>query len=976
MVTADRHTLETAHFTLGCPAGSFAAERLASLGTRAEHAWQALHGFAGDAPVPATKIAIYFDQVQPDPAMPGAQLARGSYADPERGGILSVFQPESQAEGLEESIARLLVFQPLAPEAGQIPFLRAGVAAYALHQNRRLIQARRRPSQDQVDAGVKAAMAAGAPIDIMPWLVERSPVDPHEHGDFGMSFLAYLSSQYGQAALREFLAHYDTQNPDSAATAAFQKPVATLVNEWLGGIAQSLSEGVSVRAFLGRLTPYLKPYPRQCAEIVFYLLFAIGFSTVLQLSFKFLIDRVLPSKDVALLGQAVVVLVVLFLVNALLTYRRAYITAWVSEQLLIHLRLQVFEHLNELSAGFYGRSRVGDIVSRMSNDLTTVQGAVSNALLTGMFYILSFVVALVTLLVLDWRLTIVVLVTLPLLFIASVALSGPVQKASRVTSERLGESTNVLQEVLNAQTVVRAFGLQGLVNGQYREVAQRLFSASVKMATLGSLYGLASDLVSNMIQLLVIALGFFLILEGHMELGTLMAFTGMVSSLTGPVQSMSQIIQSLQQAGGSMQRITELMDEPIEVEDAPDAKPLARLQTTISFEHVDFSYTPDRPTLQDVTVEIPAGIHMSIVGPSGSGKSSMLNMITRFYDPQSGGVSFDGVDIHAVKQDSLREQLAFVPQDTFLFNTTIHENIKYGRLDATDAEIVEAAKAAEIDDYIQQMPNGYNTMVGERGSLLSGGQRQRVAIARAMLRRPTVLLLDEATSALDPQTESQINDTLTKLSGNLTMISVTHRLASAARSDRVLVLDRGVLVEDGSHAELMSKGGLYARLYEEQYGRSQPGGEQKITAKRLAQVPIFAGLADDSLAAVAARMNLERYAAGDLIARQGEAGDKLYLIDQGEVELSVNDALGDHAVGTLHEGEYFGDIALLLEIPRPGSVRAASATELLTLGRADLNDLAAQLPDLAQRLSTEARDAAQQRLNTAGAQASAPAAAT
>jgi len=362
---------------------------------------------------------------------------------------------------------------------------------------------------------------------------------------------------------------------------------------------------------------------------------------------------------------------------------------------------------------------------------------------------------------------------------------------------------------------------------------------------------------------------------------------------------------------------------------------------------------------------------MSIVGPSGSGKSSMLNMITRFYDPQSGGVSFDGVDIHAVKQDSLREQLAVVPQDTFLFNTTIHENIKYGRLDATDAEIVEAAKAAEIDDYIQQMPNGYNTMVGERGSLLSGGQRQRVAIARAMLRRPAVLLLDEATSALDPQTEAQINDTLTKLSGNLTMISVTHRLASAARSDRVLVLDRGALVEDGSHDELMKKGGLYARLYEEQYGRSQPGGEQKITAKRLGQVPIFAGLSDATLSAVAARMNLERYAEGDLIARQGEAGDKLYLIDQGEVALSVSDTAGDHSVGSLHEGEYFGDIALLLEVPRPGNVRAASAVEVLTLSRADLNDLVAQLPDLGQQLSTQARDLAQQRL-TAGAQSAAP----
>jgi ATP-binding cassette subfamily B protein len=957
---------ETAHFVFHYRVGWYAAERLSWLEGRAETAWRLARAFVGDNVTPPGKIDVFFDAVLSPDDQPGAEMTRGAYAVPTENQVWAVCRPESPAEGLEEAIGHLVTFQPVAPGAGQVPFLRAGLMA-SLAAN----HGHHRPPPSRLHAATLACMQNNQPCDILPMLLEQSPLDQRADHGLGLSFFTFLFDAYGPQAVQAFLSHYDPRQPDEAAVAAFQQPLPALQQQWLGGVAQMSSQASSIRVFLSRLLPYAKPYPRQVIEILAYLLFAIVFGLALQLSIKFLVDNVIaPPGNVTLLVQMLAALFIAFLINALTSLRRAYLTAWVGEKILIQLRLDTFLQLQRLSAGFFNRARVGDIVSRMSNDLQIVQQALSEALLSGLYYAFSFVLALVTIFLLDWRLSLAVVVTLPLLFIASKVLSARVTTAARDRSERLGDVTNVLQEDLNAQAVVRAFNLQPVTLQAYQEELQRLFTSSVRMVLLGSLYGLSGNLVTSLIQLLVLGLGAFLILNGQFTVGALFSFMGLLGSVTSPVEQTSQLMQTLQQASGSLQRVAEILDAPVEVQDAPNAAALPRVQKDIRLDNVTFSYTGDRPQLQNVSLMVPAGKHVALVGPSGCGKSTILQLLLRFYDPQQGQVLYDDTDVRGVRQTSLHDQVSIVFQDTFVFNTSIRENLRYGRIDATDAEIEAAARQAEIHDFILTLPEGYDTAVGERGGRLSGGQRQRLAIARALLRNPAVLLLDEATSALDPQTEASIQATLGRISAGLTTIAVTHRLAQAAQSDHIFVLQAGVLIEQGTHADLMAANGLYAHLYEEQQGAVEAGAAVSLESTRLQRVPLFAQLPPDALAAIASRLTPERFADGQIIGRQGDVGDKMAILDRGQVEVFAETPAGERQVAILHEGDYFGEMSLLLDTPRLATGRAMGAVQLLTLSKADLDAIMAHWPEVREQMLplTEQRLAALQ----AGAPAPGP----
>jgi ATP-binding cassette, subfamily B, bacterial len=971
----DWRTRETPHFIFHYLPDSYASDHLPWLVERAERAWNDLRGFVGDDMPAPPPIKVYLLLLLPHPEQPGEQLARGAYADVKTGEIWAVCRPESPAEGLEEAIGHLLIFQPYAPGAGEVPFLREGLVAHIMaHSLGDGLVRRGPPAPERIHRVPREMLERGEPIVIFPWLVERSAVNQREHVGLALSFVTFLSAAYGVAALQAFLGNYDAHNPDAAADAAYHKPIAALHDEWFATVSRFVGSQVSLTDFFRRLLPYVRPYPWHVAAIMFCLLISLAFSFGLQLSIKFLIDNVIEPGNLPLLYVLLGGLLVAFILNALLSLGRAYLTAWVSEKILLSLRLTLFEHLLRLSASFYARARIGDIVSRLSNDLVVVQMALSQAALTGIFYVLSFVFGTVALFLLDWRLALIVIVMLPLLFVATTLLSGRVVAASRDRSERLSEVTSVLSETLNAQAVVRAFGLQSRMIDQFAAELDRLFGSAVRLVRLGSLYGLSSGLITSLIQILVLGLGAYLIIaDRSMTLGVLFSFTGLLSSVTGPVEQFTQLLQSLQQAAGSMQRVVQILDERQEIADAPDAVELPRLAHELRFDNVWFSYTGDRPTLQNVSLSIPAGSHVAIVGPSGAGKSSVMNLVLRFYDPQQGQILLDGVDLRAGTQASLRDQMAVVFQDTFVFNTTIRENLAYGRLGATEEEIIAAARQAEIHDFILSLPAGYDTMVGERGARLSGGQRQRLAIARALLRHPAILLLDEATSALDPETEAQIQSTLNHVTQQLTTIAVTHRIASAANADRIFVLNGGVLVEQGTHAELMAAPGLYARLYEEQQGAVLAGVGTSIEATRLRRVPLFSDLPADALAAIAGRLELERFAPGDTIIQQGDLGDKLYLIDRGQVEVTAhNGPAGEQHLNTLHEGDYFGEIALLLDVPRTASVSALGPVQLLTLSKGDFRQLVDRLPGVAQRLAPTVQGRLAQQEQLLGVESRAP----
>jgi ATP-binding cassette, subfamily B, bacterial len=409
------------------------------------------------------------------------------------------------------------------------------------------------------------------------------------------------------------------------------------------------------------------------------------------------------------------------------------------------------------------------------------------------------------------------------------------------------------------------------------------------------------------------------------------------------------VIQPFEQAVAGFHRVQDLLAVPPDVVDARDAQVLPRLATGIRFQDVDFTYGGLEPILRRVSVEILARQHVALVGPSGCGKSTMLLLLMRLYDPTGGSVTIDGHDLRSVTQSTLRAQFGAVLQETFLFNATIGENIRLGRPDASDEEVEAAARAAEIHDFVMTLPRGYDTPVGERGSQLSGGERQRVALARAVLRRPAILILDEPTSALDPETEAAVNATLGRVAGDLTLISITHRLASIVDADRIVVMERGQIVETGTHGELLAARGAYHRAWERQSGfvLSADGRQARVEAARLRGIPIFEHLGDAQLATLAERFVTERYPAAEVVFREGDRGDRLHIVVRGKVEVEkrVGDG-GVRRVAVLDDGNFFGEIALLQDVVRTATVRTITPCVLLALERGQFLDLLQLVPEL------------------------------
>jgi ATP-binding cassette subfamily B protein len=639
---------------------------------------------------------------------------------------------------------------------------------------------------------------------------------------------------------------------------------------------------------------------------------------------------------------------VLFIIASIAGLRENYLTAFVAEKVLETMRMRMFSRLQRMEPGFFQRIQTGDILSRMTSDLQMIQFALTGAMATGLQMILTLIVALATIFYLDWQLGLVAIAGMPLFLLTTKFLGPPAARASFQRQQDLAAASSTLQENLLAQPVVKAFGLEDRATNTYQGQLNRLFQSSIRLSFLSSFYGLTANSIASAIQLIILGIGGYLIIGGNLSLGSLMAFLSLLGTVIGPVQGLSNIMQALQQATGSMDRVEELLNMTPRIANTESSKAIPRLQQAIRLETVTFSYTGQQPNLSEFSIEIPAGSKVAFVGPSGCGKSTTLNLIMRFYDPQKGRVTFDGVDLHDATLESVRGQMGVVFQDNFLFDISVRENIRMGREGATDAEVEEAAKAAEIHDLILSMPMGYDTPVGERGGQVSGGQRQRIAIARAILRNPAILLLDEATSALDPRTEAAINKTLDRLAAGRTTISVTHRLTSAAQMDRIYVLDKGRLVEEGSHDELLKKDGLYARLWQEQTGGvtgpiPQFGG---MEAMRLTTVPLFAGIDGDLAAALANRLSVERYAPGSVIVNEGERGSAMYIIDKGTAEVLVQDSAGMRKLADLRAGDYFGEMALLYDVPRTATVRATTPLQVLVLTREELDSLIALVPEL------------------------------